>query len=165
MGVTVSRSLPGQIWLCPDMHQITCIYNYIYIYIYIYTYQTYVHTNVHMPIHSPSHTHSQRLTIKRKNTRAHTAHTRYTHTHTHTHTHAHACRWRPVLVGFFLQYVFALFILQTDIGLAIFRQMGDGAQAFLNYANAGTTGAWRWPEAACVGDRQLVYLMCSSACF
>ncbi len=50
-----------------------------------------------------------------------------------------AIRWRPVLWGLALQLIFALFILRTAVGLAIFRWLGDRVSAFLDYSDAGAS--------------------------
>lgn len=50
-----------------------------------------------------------------------------------------AVRWTPILWGVGLQLLFALFILRTPIGLAIFQWLGDRAADFLNFSDAGAT--------------------------
>ena len=50
-----------------------------------------------------------------------------------------AIRWRPVLWGLALQIVFALFILRTPVGLAIFQWLGNIVSSFLNYSDAGAS--------------------------
>lgn len=45
--------------------------------------------------------------------------------------------WRIVLWSFILQLIVAFFILQTQIGFAIFQRMGDGVAALLNFSNEG----------------------------
>ncbi|XP_071829718.1 solute carrier family 28 member 3-like [Apostichopus japonicus] len=46
-------------------------------------------------------------------------------------------KWRPVLWGFALQFIFGLFILRTDIGFKAFRWLGDVVQSFLDFSDAG----------------------------
>ena len=48
-----------------------------------------------------------------------------------------AIRWRPVLWGLALQLVFALFILRTAVGLAVFQWLGEAVSAFLDYSDEG----------------------------
>jgi concentrative nucleoside transporter, CNT family len=48
-----------------------------------------------------------------------------------------AVRWQPVLWGVALQFLFALFILRTSIGLAIFQGLGNAVTQFLNFSDAG----------------------------
>lgn len=48
-----------------------------------------------------------------------------------------AVRWTPILWGVGLQLLFAVFILRTPIGLAIFQWLGDRAADFLNFSDAG----------------------------
>ncbi len=50
-----------------------------------------------------------------------------------------AIRWRPVLWGLALQIAFALFILRTPVGLAIFQWLGNVVSSFLNYSDAGAS--------------------------
>ncbi|MEL7502577.1 MAG: NupC/NupG family nucleoside CNT transporter [Cyanobacteria bacterium J06554_6] len=50
-----------------------------------------------------------------------------------------AIRWRPVLWGLALQLLFALFILRTPIGLAIFQWLGNVVSGFLDYSDAGAS--------------------------
>ena len=46
--------------------------------------------------------------------------------------------WRTVLTGTALQFVFALFILRTWIGVEIFRRATDAVTVFLDYSDAGS---------------------------
>ncbi|MBE9177140.1 NupC/NupG family nucleoside CNT transporter [Oculatella sp. LEGE 06141] len=46
-------------------------------------------------------------------------------------------RWQPVLWGVALQFMFALFILRTSIGLRVFQWLGNAVGQFLNFSDAG----------------------------
>lgn len=48
-----------------------------------------------------------------------------------------AIRWRTVGWGIGLQLIFAIFILKTTPGLALFKFLGDLVNRFLNFADAG----------------------------
>jgi concentrative nucleoside transporter, CNT family len=48
-----------------------------------------------------------------------------------------AVRWPPVLWGIALQLIFALIILKTAPGLALFKWLGDVVSTFLNYSDIG----------------------------
>ena len=48
-----------------------------------------------------------------------------------------AVRWKPVLWGIALQLLFALFILRTPIGLNLFKSLGNGVTAFLDFSDVG----------------------------
>ncbi|MGL4379328.1 MAG: Na+ dependent nucleoside transporter N-terminal domain-containing protein, partial [Microcoleaceae cyanobacterium] len=48
-----------------------------------------------------------------------------------------AVRWQPVLWGIALQLIFALIILKTAPGLALFKWLGDVVSTFLNYSDIG----------------------------
>ncbi|MEL6551837.1 MAG: NupC/NupG family nucleoside CNT transporter [Cyanobacteria bacterium J06621_11] len=48
-----------------------------------------------------------------------------------------AIRWQPVLWGFALQIIFALLILRTTAGFAVFSWLGDRVSNFLDYSDAG----------------------------
>ncbi|NJM97460.1 MAG: NupC/NupG family nucleoside CNT transporter [Phormidesmis sp. RL_2_1] len=48
-------------------------------------------------------------------------------------------RWQPVLWGLALQFVLAVFILRTAIGLTIFQWLGDVVSGFLDYSDAGAS--------------------------
>ena len=50
-----------------------------------------------------------------------------------------AIRWQPVLWGLALQLIFALFILRTAVGLAIFSWLGEVVSAFLDFSDAGAS--------------------------
>ncbi|PIK62881.1 putative solute carrier family 28 member 3 isoform X3 [Apostichopus japonicus] len=48
--------------------------------------------------------------------------------------HPKKVKWRPVLWGVALQFVFGLIILRTEIGYNIFRWLGDLTQTFLDFS-------------------------------
>ncbi|MCT7949908.1 NupC/NupG family nucleoside CNT transporter [Ancylothrix sp. C2] len=48
-----------------------------------------------------------------------------------------AVRWRPVLWGIALQLIFAVVILKTALGLAVFKFLGDSVSGFLSFSDAG----------------------------
>ena len=48
-----------------------------------------------------------------------------------------AVKWSPVLWGIALQLIFAILILKTAPGLAVFRFLGDMVTQFLNFSDAG----------------------------
>ncbi len=50
-----------------------------------------------------------------------------------------AIRWPPVLWGLALQLIFALFILRTPVGLAIFQWLGGVVKAFLDFSDEGAS--------------------------
>ena len=50
-----------------------------------------------------------------------------------------AVRWPPVLWGFALQIIFALAILRTAVGLAVFQWLGRTVSSFLDYSDAGAS--------------------------
>ncbi len=50
-----------------------------------------------------------------------------------------AVPWRTVLWGFALQIFFALIILRTAVGLAVFQWLGNVVSAFLDYSDAGAS--------------------------
>ena len=52
-------------------------------------------------------------------------------------------RWRPVLWGFALQFVFGLLILRTQIGFEVFKWMGDRVTLFLGFSKAGSDFLFR----------------------
>jgi concentrative nucleoside transporter, CNT family len=54
-------------------------------------------------------------------------------------TNRQAVRWQPVLWGIALQLFFALFILRTPIGFAIFEFVGNLVTQFLNFSDAGAS--------------------------
>jgi len=54
-------------------------------------------------------------------------------------TNRQAIRWRTILWGIALQLIFALFIIRTPIGLAIFQFLGDVVTQFLNFSDAGAS--------------------------
>ncbi len=56
-----------------------------------------------------------------------------------TSVNRRAIRWQPVLWGLALQIIFALFILRTAVGLAIFQWLGGVVSAFLNFSDAGAS--------------------------
>ena len=47
-------------------------------------------------------------------------------------------RWRPVLWGMSLQFVFALIILRTSHGFSAFKFIGDKVTRFLDYTDVGS---------------------------
>jgi len=49
-----------------------------------------------------------------------------------------AIRWKPVVGGLGLQFLLALFILRTDVGLAVFSWLGDLIVQFFAYSDAGS---------------------------
>jgi concentrative nucleoside transporter, CNT family len=48
-----------------------------------------------------------------------------------------AVRWKPVLWGMALQFIFAVLILKTQVGLNVFQFLGDGVTRFLDFSDAG----------------------------
>ncbi|MGB3292205.1 MAG: NupC/NupG family nucleoside CNT transporter [Phormidesmis sp.] len=56
-----------------------------------------------------------------------------------TSVNRRAIRWRTVLWGLALQIIFALFILRTAVGLAIFQWLGGVVSAFLDFSDAGAS--------------------------
>ena len=48
-----------------------------------------------------------------------------------------AVKWSPVLWGIALQLIFAILILKTAPGLAVFKFLGDMVTQFLNFSDAG----------------------------
>lgn len=48
-----------------------------------------------------------------------------------------AVRWHPVLWGLGLQFVFAIFILKTTLGLTVFRFLGNLVNRFLDFSDEG----------------------------
>ena len=56
-----------------------------------------------------------------------------------TSVNRRAIRWHPVLWGLALQLIFALFILRTAVGLAIFSWLGEVVSAFLDFSDAGAS--------------------------
>ena len=48
-----------------------------------------------------------------------------------------AVKWPPVLWGIALQLIFAILILKTAPGLAVFKFLGDLVTQFLNFSDAG----------------------------
>ena len=48
-----------------------------------------------------------------------------------------AVKWQPVLWGIALQLIFAILILKTAPGLAVFKFLGDMVTQFLNFSDAG----------------------------
>ena len=56
-----------------------------------------------------------------------------------TSVNRRAIRWRPVLWGLALQFIFAVFILRTAAGLAIFQWLGNVVSNFLDYSDAGAS--------------------------
>jgi concentrative nucleoside transporter, CNT family len=50
-----------------------------------------------------------------------------------------AVRWKPVLWGIALQFIFAVLILKTQVGLNIFQYLGDRVTGFLDFSDAGAS--------------------------
>ncbi len=48
-----------------------------------------------------------------------------------------AIRWKPILWGIALQLIFALLILRTPFGLALFKSLGNGITRFLDFSDVG----------------------------
>lgn len=48
-----------------------------------------------------------------------------------------AVRWKPVLWGMALQFLFAVLILRTSIGFSVFQFLGDRVTQFLNFSDEG----------------------------
>ena len=48
-------------------------------------------------------------------------------------------KWRPVIWGLGLQFVFGLLILRTKFGFRAFKGLGDQVSAFLDYTIAGAS--------------------------
>jgi len=48
-----------------------------------------------------------------------------------------AVRWKVVGVGLALQFLFALFVLRTDMGIGLFQTLGTFVTTVLNYSNVG----------------------------
>ncbi|XP_065565519.1 sodium/nucleoside cotransporter 1-like isoform X2 [Artemia franciscana] len=53
-------------------------------------------------------------------------------------------RWRHVIWGLLLQFVFAVVILRVDVGRDIFQCLGDKVSAFLSYTIAGSSFVYGW---------------------
>lgn len=51
--------------------------------------------------------------------------------------HRSKVKWRPVLWGLALQFIFGLLILRTSIGFKAFKGLGDQVSIFLDYADVG----------------------------
>ncbi|MEO1622260.1 MAG: nucleoside transporter C-terminal domain-containing protein, partial [Cyanobacteria bacterium J06632_3] len=47
-------------------------------------------------------------------------------------------RWKPVVGGLILQFLLAIFILRTQLGLALFSWLGDLIVVFFSYSDAGS---------------------------
>ncbi|XP_035668576.1 solute carrier family 28 member 3-like isoform X2 [Branchiostoma floridae] len=52
--------------------------------------------------------------------------------------HPDHVKWRPVLWGLALQFIFGLLILRTQVGFDVFRFMGEKFQSFIEYADVGS---------------------------
>ncbi|XP_072046613.1 solute carrier family 28 member 3-like [Amphiura filiformis] len=48
-------------------------------------------------------------------------------------------KWRPVLWGMWLQFIFGLLILRTKVGFDVFTFLGDLVNNFLNFTDAGAS--------------------------
>jgi len=46
-------------------------------------------------------------------------------------------KWRPVIWGLALQFIFGLLILRTSIGFQAFKGLGNQVSAFLEYTTVG----------------------------
>ena len=55
-----------------------------------------------------------------------------------TSAHRSKVNFRPVIMGFLMQYVIALFVLRTGVGYNIFKFIADRARDLLQYAGDGT---------------------------
>ena len=53
-------------------------------------------------------------------------------------THRHNIKWRPVIWGFALQFIFGIVILRTKVGFEIFKWMGDMVAKLLGFSSAGS---------------------------
>ncbi|MEM9949132.1 MAG: NupC/NupG family nucleoside CNT transporter [Cyanobacteria bacterium P01_D01_bin.36] len=53
-------------------------------------------------------------------------------------TNRQAIRWKPVIGGLVLQFLLALFILRTSVGLSLFSWFGDLIVQFFAYSDAGS---------------------------
>lgn len=47
-------------------------------------------------------------------------------------------KWRPVICGISMQFLFALFCIRSEIGRSVFDCVGKKVVTFLNYTNAGS---------------------------
>mgnify|MGYP001300201972 FL=1 len=63
-------------------------------------------------------------------------------------TNRRAIRWRPVIAGTILQFVFAVIILKTEPGRMFFDWMGSGITRFLDFTDAGATFVFTIPVGA-----------------
>ncbi|XP_067928335.1 solute carrier family 28 member 3-like isoform X1 [Watersipora subatra] len=52
--------------------------------------------------------------------------------------HPSKVRWRPVILGLVLQFIFAYLILRTCVGYLTFKWLGDRVQEFLEHTDAGS---------------------------
>ncbi|XP_078666868.1 solute carrier family 28 member 3-like isoform X2 [Branchiostoma floridae x Branchiostoma belcheri] len=52
--------------------------------------------------------------------------------------HPDHVKWRPVLWGLALQFIFGLLILRTQVGFDVFKFMGEKFQSFIEYADVGS---------------------------
>ena len=48
-----------------------------------------------------------------------------------------AIKWRVIWIGLGLQFLFALFVLRTGVGMALFQSLGNFVTTVLNYSNVG----------------------------
>ncbi|KAJ8032077.1 Solute carrier family 28 member 3 [Holothuria leucospilota] len=55
-------------------------------------------------------------------------------------------KWRPVVWGLVLQFLLALFILQTNVGFAIVEWLGDVVQTFLDFSDEGAKFVFGDPQ-------------------
>ncbi|CAH1251934.1 SLC28A3 [Branchiostoma lanceolatum] len=52
--------------------------------------------------------------------------------------HPDHVKWRPVLWGLALQFIFGLLILRTQVGYDVFQFLGEKFQSFIEYADVGS---------------------------
>lgn len=55
-------------------------------------------------------------------------------------------KWRPVIWGLVLQFLLALFILQTRAGYEMFNWLGDVVQMFLDFSDEGAKFVFGDPQ-------------------
>lgn len=55
-------------------------------------------------------------------------------------------KWRPVVWGLVLQFLLALFILQTEVGFIMFEWLGDVVQMFLDFSDEGAKFVFGDPQ-------------------
>ncbi|EDV25882.1 uncharacterized protein TRIADDRAFT_24158 [Trichoplax adhaerens] len=52
--------------------------------------------------------------------------------------HRSQVRWRPVIVGFIIQFIMGLLILRTTVGFQVFQFLGNLITTFLNFTDSGS---------------------------